>query len=205
MTNKVKPFYIEWTDDITRKQVMEVLDKAVKAGASPVDGLAEAPTDFKYDNPLSENYGYFGVRNSETFVHDLKAIFSDSVQITIDQVDEHLGLTTKHSFEVGDPVTYHSSIANKDYEGEVIAFTHKGIVIEYSDNKLTLVSVQELLNMQPKTAKLDEFALAEALETWESNLDNVIFNENDGNCTKKLLELAIIKYIEEVEKDMEDK
>ena len=81
---KFKPFYIK-CEGVSGKQQQEVFDKTIKCGA--------------YEDESADSYrstfNYFGVNDDGcTFYHDLSEVFGNAVEITLDQVDEHLGLTT---------------------------------------------------------------------------------------------------------------
>ena len=80
---KFKPFYIK-CEDVSRAQQQKVFDKAVKCGAYVVEST----------DSYSCTFNFFGVNDDTcTFYHDLSESFGNAVEITLDQVDEHLGLT----------------------------------------------------------------------------------------------------------------
>lgn len=81
---KFKPFAIR---NMTTEQVQIMLDKSVEAGANIYDSLEGYPSDL---------YKFWGVHDSnETYTDDQLILFSrDCVEITFDQLDEHLGLVT---------------------------------------------------------------------------------------------------------------
>lgn len=81
-----KPFYIN-IQDMTDEQVCEILNKSIAAGAV-----------LREDVSASCGYRYFGVDyDSETIFWDKTTPYSNectiAIEITLDQVDEHLGLT----------------------------------------------------------------------------------------------------------------
>lgn len=94
MTNKVKPFYIRITDDMTPQMVQDAFDKCVDAGAFPLEGASGATRKHKYKNKYSVTFCYFGVTsNNETHFGD-RTNNSDYIgqEITLEQLDDWLGL-----------------------------------------------------------------------------------------------------------------
>lgn len=87
MTNKVKPFYIRITDDMTPQTVQDVFDKCVALGAKENE---------KANEDWFEKFPYFGVcaKDGTYFGIDGDA-YVGAQEITIDQLDEWLGLESK--------------------------------------------------------------------------------------------------------------
>lgn len=88
-----KPFYIKYEDWMTDEQVAEVFDKAVESGASLYEGVADIHSKgFSKREP--NRWKYFGVdwENETLFEDDLEDYGNEAVEITLDQVDEHLGI-----------------------------------------------------------------------------------------------------------------
>jgi len=100
MTNKVKPFYIKITDDMTPQMVQDTFDRCVDAGVVANDCI---------ENTAKKNdgWGYFGsIHDWELFGvckmegtwlgDDPKYMNCNTAQeITLDQLDEWLGLESK--------------------------------------------------------------------------------------------------------------
>lgn len=88
--NKIKPFFIVKTDEITDEQVAAVFDKAVVAGAELYDSVA----GFRKGCGIvcnARDWQFFGVDSYGMTCID-NVVDNKCVEITIDQVDEHLGL-----------------------------------------------------------------------------------------------------------------
>lgn len=81
---KFKPFAIR---NMTTEQVQIMLDKSVEAGAELHDSLWDYPSDL---------CTFWGIHvDNSTLTHDqLIAFGQDCVEITFDQLDEHLGLVS---------------------------------------------------------------------------------------------------------------
>lgn len=88
---RVKPFYIKYESWMTEQQVQSVFDKAVKCGAVAWEGLSGS--GFRTKVPYG-CYFYFGVRGGDTCtcLSDDIGYYGSAINITLDQVDEHLGL-----------------------------------------------------------------------------------------------------------------
>lgn len=89
--NKVKPFYIKYEPWMANVQVAEVFDKAVQCGARLVDEV-EGVHENGWCPPHS--WRLFGVgKDGGAVCWDKISYFGEgAVEITLDQVDEHLGL-----------------------------------------------------------------------------------------------------------------
>lgn len=89
--NKVKPFYIKLEPWMANVQVAEVFDKAVQCGARLVDEV-EGVHENGWCPPHS--WRLFGVgKDGGAVCWDKISYFGEgAVEITLDQVDEHLGL-----------------------------------------------------------------------------------------------------------------
>jgi hypothetical protein len=95
----IKPFYIKITSDITKQQIQDALDKCVSLGADAIDRPAETETTIEYLNTLYQKYSYFGVRvqGSRSLPSTCLGACCDefrteAIEITLDQLDEHLGI-----------------------------------------------------------------------------------------------------------------
>jgi acyl carrier protein len=93
----VKPFYIR-SGVLTDNQINGVLDKAVACGAMAYE-CKERASLHGYSDVYSSNYLYFGVDDdNHTYITNNMNIYGvGAVELTIDQVDEHLGITTPKS------------------------------------------------------------------------------------------------------------
>ena len=82
-----KPFYIK-CEGVTKKQQQEVFDKAIQCGAEEWEAVGSYPETI--------TFYYFGVGdNGNTFYEDACSNFgNNAVEITLEQVNEHLGLIT---------------------------------------------------------------------------------------------------------------
>lgn len=91
---KVKPFYIKYEGWMTSKDVAEVFDKAISVGVYLKEGVRTYHHPESEDVYLPEHFAYFGVNcDIETYLTDYASYFGDdTIQITLDQVDGHLGL-----------------------------------------------------------------------------------------------------------------
>lgn len=92
--SKVKPFYIKYEEWMTSKDVVEVFDKAISVGVYLKEGVRTYHHPESGDVYLPEHFMYFGVNcDNETYFTDYAPYFGDNViDITLDQVDAHLGL-----------------------------------------------------------------------------------------------------------------
>lgn len=102
MTNKVKPFFIRITDDMTPQMVQDAFDKCVDAGACAGDCVDEAKSEHEYQEPYEfGEYWLFGVADSgSTRFYDAEAWFgSDAQEITLDQLDKWLGLEVEEEWD----------------------------------------------------------------------------------------------------------
>lgn len=88
--SKVKPFYIKYESWMSLKDVVEVFDKAVSAGAD----LRECVGAYYHLESAPEHFRYFGINcDIKTYFTDFHLKFGgDAIAITLDQVDAHLGL-----------------------------------------------------------------------------------------------------------------
>lgn len=94
--SKVKPFYIKYEEWMTSKDVAGVFDKAISVGVYLKEGVWTYHHPESGDVYLPEQFTYFGVNcDIEThFTHYVSYFGDDTIQITLDQVDAHLGLVT---------------------------------------------------------------------------------------------------------------
>lgn len=108
MTNKVKPFFIRITDDMTPQMVQDAFDKCVDTGANVGDCVSGITQKYEYESSYTINtFKFFGVTGSHVFNSTrfyMKEIdFGKTAQeITLDQLDEWLGLEVKHEWKNGD-------------------------------------------------------------------------------------------------------
>lgn len=93
--SKVKPFYIKYEEWMSSKDVVEVFDKAISVGVYLKEGVRTYHHPESGDVYLPEHFMYFGVNcDNETYFTDYAPYFGDNViNITLAQVDTHLGLT----------------------------------------------------------------------------------------------------------------
>lgn len=94
MTNKVKPFYIRITDDMTAQMVQDAFDKCVDAGAVANESIDDTKTRHKYFIAYLPSFDYFGVNEDfETYLNNGRCNYGAKTQeITLDQLDEYLGI-----------------------------------------------------------------------------------------------------------------
>lgn len=94
MTNKVKPFYIRITDDMTPQMVQDAFDKCVDAGASAFECVANTNRKHQYTDLHEQSFEYFGVDSeNNTYTTVVSCAYGDKAQeITLDQLDEWLGI-----------------------------------------------------------------------------------------------------------------
>lgn len=91
MTNKVKPFFIRTTDDMTPQMVQDAFDKCHKLGV-------RASNNDDVENLF--DLGYFGVcARDGTYLSDSYHGYFDAQEITLDQLDEWLGLEVEDEKE----------------------------------------------------------------------------------------------------------
>jgi hypothetical protein len=97
MTNKVKPFYIRITDDITPQMVQDAFDKCVDAGAVADECIVNTNRKHSYQDAYDTHFNYFGVDDDNiTVLYDNNDNYGiDAQEITLDQLDEWLGLKSK--------------------------------------------------------------------------------------------------------------
>ena len=108
MTNKVKHFYIRITDDMTPQMVQDAFDKCVDAGVYAGDCVTGTEKRHEYESKYDlGEFKFFGVAgeratNAVRF-YDRTIDFCDSAQeITLDQLDEWLGLDEEIEWKNGD-------------------------------------------------------------------------------------------------------
>lgn len=104
MTNKVRPFYIKITEDMTPQMVQDAFDKCVDAGAIPKERVMGTKTKHSYSKAYSFNFKLFGVNvEKQTLLQDGNYPFGGpDKEITLDQLDEWLGLESKVEWKNGD-------------------------------------------------------------------------------------------------------
>lgn len=97
MTNKVKPFFIRITDDMTPQMVQDAFDKCVDGGAVADECIAWTSRKHSYQDAYDVNFNYFGVDdyNITVLYDNYKNYGIDAQEITLDQLDEWLGLESK--------------------------------------------------------------------------------------------------------------
>lgn len=101
MTNKVKPFYIRITDDMTPQMVQDAFDKCVDAGAVAKESITHTDKKHRYVRDYDMHFNYFGVDDDNiTALYDIHENYGDDTQeITLDQLDEWLGLESKTEWD----------------------------------------------------------------------------------------------------------
>lgn len=97
MTNKVKPFFIRITDDMTPQIVQDAFDKCADAGAVAEECIAETNRKHSYQDSYDTYFNYFGVDDDNiTVLYDNNDNYGiDAQEITLDQLDDWLGLESK--------------------------------------------------------------------------------------------------------------
>lgn len=130
---KVKPFYIRITDDMTPQMVQDAFDKCVDAGADAFECVSGAETRIKYERKVKFGaFSLFGVdRHEDTyFAKSPKAFSLKSKQITLDQLDEWLGLKAEQEWKLGDKCV----LAGNEYTfGCVNPICDQGSVVIFDD------------------------------------------------------------------------
>lgn len=112
--NKVKPFFIRITDDMTPQIIQDALDKCVDSGAVALERFkhAFAKHDYEY-SIVSSKWNCFGVNiDNETCFYDFKdgtdhgEFGGMQNEITLDQLDAHLGIESEVEWKNGDECQY---------------------------------------------------------------------------------------------------
>lgn len=100
MTNKVKPFYIRITDDMTPQMVQDAFDKCVDAGAVAFEGIYGCSMRHSYSDAHGLCFVYFGVDfEGDTYLSKERLRYGKRAQeITLDQLDEWLGLSVEEDW-----------------------------------------------------------------------------------------------------------
>ncbi|AZF88600.1 hypothetical protein [Vibrio phage P23] len=122
MTNKVKPFFIRITDDMTPQMVQDAFDKCVDAGVVANDCIEQAKkknVGWHYFGSI-KSWKMFGVCERDgTYLSDGENGFEGNPkEITLDQLDEWLGLEVEQEWKNGDSCIFGSS----DMSGVYIAY-----------------------------------------------------------------------------------
>lgn len=101
MTNKVKPFYIRITDDMTPQMVQDAFDKCVDVGAAPFDCVIDCDARYRYQSEYELNFVCFGVDfDGETYLSDEHERYGrDAQEITLEQLDEWLGIKNEAEWD----------------------------------------------------------------------------------------------------------
>lgn len=111
MTNKVKPFFIRITDNMTPQMVQDAFNKCVDAGANVGDCVSGITQKYEYESSYTINtFKFFGVTdshvlNSTRFYMKEIDFGKTAKEITLDQLDEWLGLEVEEEWKNGDRVT----------------------------------------------------------------------------------------------------
>lgn len=134
MTNKVKPFFIRITDDMTPQMVQDAFDKCVDAGVSANDCIENATMKncgWCYSGYIHD-WKVFGVIESKgTWLgDDPRFMYSNAQEITLDQLDEWLGLEVEAEpgWKNGDECIYQGkpwhfvSILSDEFHGTAVIF-----------------------------------------------------------------------------------
>lgn len=146
MTNKVKPFYIRITDEMTPQMVQDAFDKCRKLGVDDTELCSSL--DFDY-------WEYFGVCGRDGWYYsDYKDDFhGNAKEITLDQLDEWLGLEVEQEWD-GEglpPVGVECEIL--DVNGnEVIG---NGVIYHVDGSRFFVLS--ELLKDYPEESTINMF------------------------------------------------
>lgn len=94
MTNKVKPFYIRITDDMTPQMVQDAFDKCHNLDV-------RASNNGDVENIVK--WKYFGVCGTDgTYLSRSSDCYHSAQEITLEQLDEWLGLEVEQEWKNGD-------------------------------------------------------------------------------------------------------
>lgn len=177
MTNKVKPFYIEITDNMTPQMVQDAFDKCVDAGADAEECIADTNKKHNYQDAYHETFNYFGVSDyNETYLADDHCNYGELAQeITLDQLDKWLWLEVE--WKAGDECVY------KGNGAVVIGWhpSHPVVIIDSDEFGLESCSACELSKPETPEQKVERERL-EAIDSMfiELNLgEERELNEDD--------------------------
>ena len=108
MTNKVKPFFIRITDDMTPQMVQDAFDKCVDAGVVANESIDDTKARYKYFIAYLPSFEYFGVNEDfETYLtNDWCNYGAKAQEITLDQLDEWLVFDVEQEWKNGDECEY---------------------------------------------------------------------------------------------------
>ncbi len=136
---RVKPFYIS-TDWLTEKEVGIAIDKCVKSGANACEGVYAYHGDCDFHGGLMtfNVWRFFGVdKSNETVFEDGHESFGiDAQEITLDQLDEWLGISQTETPEEKEVLDM-TDTTSKQVEGLA-----KGDVVEWDGECLPPVGVE---------------------------------------------------------------
>lgn len=187
MTNKVKPFFIRITDDMTPQMVQDAFDKCVDAGATFHSSKMRKIEGKNYPYRYSHcNCGVFGVDcENLVSIKESEHYFTKAKEITLDQLDEWLGLDEEWNGEGLPPVGAECEILFKEYPQKgfglfiVLAYHGGAIWVQYvgpleNNGKCYTAECSTLEFRKPETPeqKAEREKKEEAEEMIQCLLDN---------------------------------
>lgn len=209
MINKVKPFYIRITDDMTPQMVQDAFDKCVDAGAVAEEGIAGTNKKHEYQEEYGIYFNCFGVDGDNiTVLYDNHENYGINAQeITLDQLDEWLGLEVKQEWKAGDRVTIRNPDGFGTWDeaekylgtnGTVMAvFTNtngkKVAAVSHEDNVCICWMLSMLSKPETPEQKAEREKKEEAKEMIQCLLDNYT------ECNDSAVEY-VIDYLKECER-----
>lgn len=136
MTNKVKPFYIRITDDMTPQMVQDAFDKCVSVGARALEAIKETETKIRYQSLYPMHWDYFGVDyDGDTLLSDEITSYSEiAKEITLDQLDEWLGIAESSPKQVewknGDECVFDNKV-NLEFSSLTLEYLRQKAKVHY--------------------------------------------------------------------------
>jgi hypothetical protein len=100
----IKPFYIKLTEEITNQMIQDAFDKCVDNGATPNEWVrgtnCKHNTYLRSESPIYEHFGVSDYGKTYMF-DDPKSYGEGAIEITLDQLDEHLGIKQESDYDKG--------------------------------------------------------------------------------------------------------
>lgn len=187
MTNKVKPFFIRITDDITPQMVQDAFDKCNKLGAK------------SSNNDEIENFrdwGYFGVCGRDgTYFSDSGGGFYDAQEITLDQLDEWLGLEVEQEvveWKNGDECVISTKSKSKWFVVGINPLTKTSTICISNEGEFKSFHTHQLKKPETPEQKAEREKMEEAEEMIQCLLDNYT------DCEDSAIDY-VIDYLKECE------
>ena len=165
MTNKVKPFFIRITDDMTPQIALEVKDKCTNKNVSG---------DFHFNPSDIKRWKYLGVCSQDGLCYSdfTENFYGNAQEITLDQLDEWLGLEVKQEWKNGDECIYQGkpwhfvSILSDEFHGTAVIF-------ERISEKLKQVDLSKLEKPETPEQKAERERLSAAYDLYCARCDAV--------------------------------